>query len=55
MSEVTFSMAAALGMKDLTADYHLFQARDEGNSPRVGNSNFVQRRKHVATIFLEGR
>ena len=24
--EVTFSMAAALGMKDLTADYHLFQA-----------------------------
>ena len=26
VSQVTFSMAAALGMKDLTADYHLFQA-----------------------------
>ena len=46
MTEVTFSMAAALGMKDLTADYHLFQARDVRNS-RV-------ERKSVAFFFLGG-
>lgn len=46
MTEVTFSMAAALGMKDLTADYHLFQARDVGNS-RV-------ERKSVAFFFFGG-
>ena len=46
MTEVTFSMAAALGMKDLTADYHLFQARDVGNS-RV-------ERKSVAFFFFLG-
>lgn len=32
---VTFSMAAALGMKDLTADYHLFQALDADKSGQI--------------------
>eukprot|EP00435_Cladocopium_sp_Y103_P014184 s335_g3.t1 len=32
---VTFSMAAALGMKDLTADYHLFQALDADKSGQL--------------------
>ena len=54
MTEVTFSMAAALGMKDLTADYHLFQARDVRNS-RVGREFEICRTAKCCVLFLGGR